>query len=261
MGLNRPLFIVALAALVMVLFGELGLGIWVVHGSPQPPDTQAIDMSLDEAQRTQAAGAVASKQSLSRPGVGIPSLAFLDGLLLLTVLLTGLALILPGGIHGRVQGIATLVVSFLLVLADVIFIFTTLALLFTMIGLLLAVPFGTVAYLAIWGHFAVGAAAATLGALLALKLAFGICLILSHPRFLENKWLVLLALTSLLANVLLSLLLGFPPRILASITDAVGGLVVGILAAIWGIIFLVGSIVAVVKVLRLTRASSLVTAG
>jgi hypothetical protein len=43
--------------------------------------------------------------------------------------------------------------------------------------------------------------------------------------------------------------------------DAVGGLVVGVLAGIWALIFLVGSIVAVIKVLRLGRGSKVVTSG
>jgi hypothetical protein len=260
-GLNRPLFFVALAALAMVVLGEIGVGIWGGRSSPEPPDPQAFAMSDADAQRVRAAVASAgsSRQSLSRPGVGISSLAFLDGLLLLSVVLTGLALVLPGGIHSRVQGVATLVVSLLLVMGDIAFLFATLGMLFTMIGLLLAVPFGTIAYLAIWGSFAVGAAAAALGVLLMLKLAFGVCLVLAHPRFIENKWLVMLAITSLVATVLLSILHGFPPRILASIADAVGGLVVGILAAIWALIFLIGSVVAVIKILRITRGSALVT--
>jgi hypothetical protein len=261
-GLNRPLFLVALAALLLAILGELGLGIFVVHGAAEPPDPQAISMSAADAQRAQQAAATTpATQTLSRPGVGIPSLALLDALLLLLVILAGLALILPGGLHGRIQGIVSFVASLLLIIADVIFLFATLALLFTMIGLVLAAPFGTLAYLAIWGSFARSAAAATLGILLAFKLAFGVCLALAHPRFLENKWLVLLALTSLFANVLLSFLHGFPPRVLASITDAAGGLAIGILAILWALFFFVGSILAIIKVLRPPRAPALVTSG
>lgn len=47
------------------------------------------------------------------PGYGIPYVALLDGLLLFTVGLMGIALVVPERVHGRVQGIATLVVSLL----------------------------------------------------------------------------------------------------------------------------------------------------
>lgn len=198
---------------------------------------------------------------MDTPGQGIPSLAILDGLLFFTVALLGLALLVPERIYGRVQGIVTLLVSIGVLLGAIVLALKTIVLVFVMIGLLLAASFGTIAYLAIWGSFQVKAAQATLGVLLLLKIAFGVCLLLAQPRFLQNKGLVLLVLTSLLANVVVSFLIGFPPRILASITDVIGAIIVAVLAAIWAVVFLVGSIVSIVKVLRLTRGSAAVTAG
>jgi hypothetical protein len=91
---------------------------------------------------------------------------------------------------------------------------------------------------------------------MSLKLAFAVVLLLAHQRFLQNKGLVLIILTSLLANVILSFLHGIVPRLLVSITDAIGAIVVGILAAVWALIFLIGSIPAIVKALRVDRATA-----
>jgi hypothetical protein len=44
------------------------------------------------------------------------------------------------------------------------------------------------------------------------------------------------------------------PFILASITDMIGAIVVAVLAAIWALFYLIGSIPAIVKVLRVDRA-------
>ena len=46
-----------------------------------------------------------------RPGLGIAYLAYLDWLLLFTLLLMAAALIIPDRIHGRIQGIITFFVA------------------------------------------------------------------------------------------------------------------------------------------------------
>jgi hypothetical protein len=192
--------------------------------------------------------------SLGTPGSGIPYLALLDGILLFTILLIAISLFVPERIHGRVQGIATLIFSLLMLLASIVLIILAIVLLTVMVSLLVAVPFGTLIYVGLYGHFEVGEAAATLTALMTLKLVFAVCLVLAHQRFLQNKGLVLIVLTSLLANVIVSFLHGFVPRLLASITDDIAAIVVGILAAIWALVFLIGSIPAVIKALRVDRA-------
>jgi VanZ family protein len=80
-----------------------------------------------------------------------------------------------------------------------------------------------------------------------LKLAFAACLVLAHPRFLQNKGLVLIVLTSLLANVIISFLHGFVPVFLVSITDLIAALISGVLAAVWAVFLLVGAVISVVK--------------
>lgn len=231
MRLNVPLFVVGLICVGLTVLGEIGSS-WV--------------------------DAVSSKGKLaalgtSPPGVGVPYLGLLDGLILYTFGLMGLSLLLPKGIHAKLQGILTLIVSFLGLLGAIVLIILTFILLIVMVTLLMAPIFGTAAYFVLYADFATGRAAGLLSAFMLLKLAAAVCLILAHPRFLENKGLVLLLLTSLLAQVITSFLHGVPPGFLVSITDAIAGLITAILAAIWCLILLVGSIVSVVKALRVDR--------
>ncbi len=138
---------------------------------------------------------------------------------------------------GQLQGLSTLIFSLVLVIAAIAMIFSALALLLLMISLFLAVPFGTLAYLAIYGFFNRGGAAALLGIILALKLGFAVCLVIAQQGFLKNTMLVLLILSSFVASLVVSFLLGFVPGFLASITDALGAILVGICGAIWAIVF------------------------
>jgi len=144
-------------------------------------------------------------------------------------------------------GLASVIVSFFVLLGAIVLIFATLFEVLLMIGLFTAVPFGTIAYLAEWGFFDRSGAAVTLGALLFLKLVFVVCLILAQQRFLQNKGLVLILLTSLLANLIISFLHGLVPLPLVSITDGIGAIIVLILAAIWALLMFIFGIISVVK--------------
>lgn len=192
--------------------------------------------------------------NLSTPGLGIVYLAWLDWLLLFSILLVGTALIVPDRIHGRIQGIITFIFALLTLLGAIVAIFTAFGLLMLMVSLLLAVPFGTAIYFAEFADFKVGAAATTLAFIMTFKVAFVVFLVLAHQRFLQNKGLVLLIVTSLVATILLGFLHGIAPPFLASITDDIGALINAILAAIWSLFFLIGSIPAIIKALRIDRA-------
>jgi hypothetical protein len=183
------------------------------------------------------------------PGLGVPYLALVDGFVVMTVALMGASMFVPKPLHARLQGVVTLVISFFGCLGAIVLIFVALALLLFMIGLL-ASFFGALAYLALFGHFPRGTATAYLSVILLLKLAFAACLVLAHQRFVTNKGLVLLVLTSLLANIVVSFLHGLVPGVLVSITDAVAAIVVGILAVIWALILLIGSIPAILRAIR-----------
>jgi hypothetical protein len=105
-----------------------------------------------------------------------------------------------------------------------------------------------------YAAFAKTPAAVTLSLIMSLKLGFAVFLVLAHQRFLENKGLVLIILTSFLANIILSFLHGIVPRFLVSITDDIGAIIIALLAAIWALFYLIGSIPAIIKALRVDKA-------
>lgn len=214
--LRKPLFILALVLAIVVVLVESG---------------SALVKSLANA----------------RIGLGIPYAPLLDGLLLFTVVLMGVGLLLPERFTGRVQGIATLIVSLIGGILSFILILAAIATVIEMLTLLVAVPFGTIVYLILFGSFDRSGAALALSLIMTLKLLFAGCLILAHQRFLQNKGLVLLILTSLLATLITGFLHGLVPGFLVSITDAIAAIAVGVLALLWAAWFLFGSIPAVVK--------------
>jgi hypothetical protein len=187
------------------------------------------------------------------PGLGIPYLALVDGILGYTLALLALALVLPQNLQAKLQGIVTVILAFFLALGSIVLIFTALAKLFLMVALFFAVPFGTAAYFAAgWGTFPRGAAAAILALLMLLKIVASICLPIAHQRFLTAKGLILLILTSFVATIIVAFLHGLVPLPAVSITDALAAIIVGILALIWAIVMLIGSIIAVVQALSTT---------
>ena len=222
--LRKPFLIIALILIFLVVLVEAGSMLWIT----------SEEAGLD----------------VETPGYGIAYLAFLDFFVFYLTLLISLALIIPERIQGRIQGCVTLLVSFFGCLGTIVAIFVCLAVLILMVALLFAPIFGTIAYFAIYGDFPRGAAAITLSLIMFLKLAFCVCLILAHQRFLQNKGLVLIILTSLLANIIISFLHNFVPGPLVSITDAIGAIVVAILAVIWAIVLLIGAIIAVIKAIH-----------
>jgi hypothetical protein len=222
--LRKPFFIIAAVAMVMVVLIE-----------------------LSSIGRLGAAAGDQTSMAVPTPGKGIGSLALLDGLVLYTTILIGLALIVPERIQGRLQGVATLVFSVLLLLAEIALIPAVLILLVLMVTLLLSPIFGTIAYFAIYGHFDTVGAKTALGLIMTLKLLFASCLVLAHQRFLQNKGYLFLIITSLVGTFAIGFLHSLVPGFLVSITDDIGAILVSIAAAIWTIVFLVGSIVSVVK--------------
>jgi hypothetical protein len=239
--LRLPFFLLAIFLMLVAVLVEVGST--ALLGVPRQPITAASFPEGSEAREAMEdldqSELDAIREDDAPPGLGIPDMALLDGLVLFTVGLVGLSMIIPKQIHGRLQGIVTLIVMILLILGAIALLFATLAQLLLMVGLLLAVPFGTIAYFALYAFFDRGGAAVVLG-----------LLILAHQRFLENKGLVLLVITSLVANVVISFLHGLVPLFLVSITDAVAAIVAIILAIIWALVIGIGSIGSVIKALR-----------
>ena len=195
----------------------------------------------------------ASASDLPAPGLGVPYLALVDGIVLFSLSISGLTLIVPDRLLGATHGIATFLFTLLMLIGSIVLIFIALMLLTMMVTLLLAVPFGTVAYFAAFAAFDIADARLTLGVLMLLKvIAAG----LLFRELLAVKGLMLLVLTSLLANFVVAFLHGLVPLFLVSILDAVAAIVVGVLAAVWALVKLIGSIPAILTGLRLDRHAS-----
>lgn len=246
--LRKPFLLLALLAIALVVGLELGSALLTGGGD-------ASGALRDSA--GQLGVELADVGSVRQPpGRGTGYLALIDAVALWTTGLFSLSLLVPDRIQGRVQGVATLVFSVVLLLVTVVLLVVAFVELTVMVSLFLAAPFGTLAYLAVWGFFPVGDAAVLLGLVLLLKLVWAGLLLLAQPRFLQNKGLVLLALTTLLCTVALEFLHRLVPVILVSITDDLGALVLAAVAAIWALVLLVGSIPAIVKAVRATATTS-----
>ncbi len=236
-NLRRPFLIAAAVLLGIAFLAEAGRGLWVAPVSPA---------ALQSARQVDA----------PTPGFGVPYVAQLDILLVFTVGLILLGVWMPERVQGKLQGIATLVVSFLVLLASIRAIIAALVALILMVTLLMSPIFGTIAYVSLYSRFDVSGAKFTLGMTMILKLVFAALLVLAHQRFLQNKSLVFVIVISLVSSFLVQFLIDFPPRFLASITDALGGLIVAIITALISIFYLVLAIVSVVRVLRVDRAAA-----
>jgi hypothetical protein len=242
--LRKPFFLISLIAIGLVVLVELGSPLILGGGNAAErlatePAVSGIDVSNATDVR-------------EPPGRGIPYLALIDVIALYTAALMGASLIVPEKLHGRVQGVLTLIGSIVLIIASLILLVIAFTELLTMVSLFLAFPFGQIAYLAIWGFFPRGEAAVVLSLLMFLKLVFGGFLVLAQPRFLQNKGLVALVLTSLVANIVVAFLHGLVPIIVVSIVDDVAAVLLAIVAIIWAVILLIGSIPAVVKSVRVS---------
>lgn len=229
--LRKPFLIAAVILIALTVMLELGSGFYIDAVTAAKAQTDSL-------------------YTIS----GISYMGILDGLVLFTIMLIGMPLIITHRLHGRIQGIVTFIFSLLMLIGSIVMIFAAIAVLMLMVSLLLAIPFGTVIYLGEYGNFDKPSAAVTLSFAMALKLGFCVVLFLAQQRFLENKGLVLIVLTSFIATILLSFLHGFPPRFLVSITDDIGAIIIAVLTLIWALFYLVGSVPAILKALRVDKS-------
>jgi hypothetical protein len=164
-----------------------------------------------------------------------------------------LSIVAPRGITGRAQGIVTLFFSCSGCTGALLAINAAFILLMLMLSLLVAVPFGTIVYLAVWGDFARGAAAATLAIAMFLKILILILLVMAHQRFMQNKGLLVLIGLSLGLTWLVGFVHALLPIILVSIGDQVMTLVIAIVALIWFLLLLIGAVIATIKAILSLR--------
>jgi hypothetical protein len=210
--LRKPPFVAALVLLALVVAVELGAVAAVGAG---PPDRAALTALAREQGLAAANAARAGARGLS-----VPALALLDAPLLLNAGLMAAALFAPASIQGRIQGAALLVAAIVNGLAC------------AAVGLLAVARFPIAAFL----PFHRGAATAALGLILVLKVASGACLLAAQPRFAQNRTLLLVWATSAGATVILGGALNAVPAIAAGTADAIGALVLAIVAGVWAIV-------------------------
>lgn len=243
--LRTPLFLIGVAAMLLVVLLELGAS-WFLGGHDVSGQLLAQASELD----IELPGQPPSEGGSAPPGRAIPYLALVDGVVLFTVGLMAAGLVLPHRLHGRIQGIVTIVFAILLILAALVLLGIAIVEVITMVTLFFAFPFGTIAYLAIWGFFPRGEAAAVLAVLMFLKFVFAGALLLAQPRFLQNKGLVLMVVVSLVGNLVAGFLHGLVPGILVSITDDIAAIVFAVVSIILAIVLLIASIPAVLRAAR-----------
>ena len=255
--LRTPLFVAALICAAILLLIEIG-GAGFIGGQASASGLESLipssgevhdawdDLDDDEIERL--------AQEETPPGMAIRYMGFLDGILLFTVGLMALSLIIRERLHARLNGILTLVFSLLMVIGCFFAILWAFTQLMVMLSLFLSVPFGTIAYMGLYGFFDRAGATAVLSLSMAFRIGFVVCLVLAQQRFLQNKGLVLLILTSFLGVIVVSFLHGLVPTFLVSITDAVAALVVGILAILWALVLLLSSILPTLRAFRVDRA-------
>ena len=131
-----------------------------------------------------------------------------------------------------------------------------LATLLLMIGLFVAIPFGTIAYLVVWGFFPVRDTAVVLALLLSLKLLFIGALVAAQPGFLKVKGLVLLVMLSLVLQLGLGLVQQLLPGVVVSIGDEFWALITTVFAVVWAIVMAVGTIPAMVNAVQAARSTT-----
>src|SRR5262245_59043817 len=149
--LRMPFFVVAMVAAALVVLVELG-ATYLIGGLASP--TRLAQQAGDLGVAVPGGGQVGQP-----PGIGVPYLALIDVIVVFTVALMAAGMIIPDRVHGRLQGVVTLVASIVLILIAIGLLFLAIAQLILMVTLLLAFPFGTIAYLIIWGSFPRGDAA------------------------------------------------------------------------------------------------------
>lgn len=250
--LRTPLFLIGVAAMLLVVLLEVGASLFLggqdVSGQLL---AQASELEVELPGRPPDGGNVAAP-----PGRAIPYLALVDGVVLFTVGLMAAGLVLPHRLHGRIQGGVTIVFAILLILAALVLLGIAIVEVVTMVALFFAFPFGTIAYLIIWGFFPRGEATVLLSVLMFLKFVFAGALLLAQPRFIQNKGLVLMVVVSLVANLVVGFLHGIVPGILVSITDALAAILFAVVAIILAIVLLIGAIPALIRTVRSVRGVS-----
>lgn len=221
--MRKPFFFAALGCLLLVVLFEAGANL--------------LGMAIVSHENDQL-------------GYGLVALARVDALLAIPIGLLVLSLV-DEELYGKVQAPAMLVGYLVVAGAALCLLLGAITELMIMLGLLLSGPFGPLAYLAMYGRFPRPDASAVLALVLLLKI--GVCglLLAAQPRFLsDNLRLVVTLAVSLACTWVVVYLHGSILRPLVSVTDAIGGIVVCLVALVLALYGIIGSIGGVGKVIR-----------
>ena len=263
--LRTPIFALAFIVILAIVFIEMGRIAPTTVASYLPaflrgaPPSTAVDRALTvftpEQQsklnklRSEKADELAALEA-ELSGFGVESLKFVDGFLLFSMALMTLGMLIPDYLQAKVQGCLTAIFAIVVIIFALIKIAVVLAKLITMVAMLLSFPFGTIAYIIIFGSFPRAGANAILSLLFILKFVFGVLLVLAHQRFVENLGLVLFVIVAFVANILVSILYGIVPGFLVSITDAIAAIIVMIIGIILAVVLLIGALISIIFALK-----------
>ncbi|GAA1957218.1 hypothetical protein [Microbacterium deminutum] len=258
-GLRAWALWVAFAAILLAVLACVGAGIVISPGSLQDRigQLQSGSSSVPEGVTPGDVQGLAptdfGSSAADPPGLAIPYLALPNGLLLIIVALMVLPLLIGNRMIPLIGGIVSVLGGLVAVIGGIILAILAFVALITMVSLFLAAPFGTLAYLAIFGFFNIWASAAVLGLIMFLQLAAIVFLIVAQQSMLGNKRLVFWLLLTVLLTLVIMILHSIVPIILVSITDAIGALIVAIVGVIWGLLMFIGGIISLIKQLNLGR--------
>ncbi len=259
-SLRRPFLAAAVLVVLVAFLACLGSSLVTkpppfadrVQQTLSSPQTKTLldrfDISSDDARDS-----LNGTKPDNPPGLGIPALALVEGLLLLVLVITAAPLLIGERSTGLLTGAVSIIGGLVVLLAGIATAIVSFTALMLMVALLLSVPFGTLAYLAIFGSFDTSGAAVFTSLVLGLTLACLVLLMFAQQRFLKGKGLMLLIATAALLTFVTALLHSLVPGFLVSITDAVAALVTAIVSAVWALLVVIWGIVAAVRVLRLGR--------
>ena len=228
--MRRLFFWLAMGALVLVLCVELGTYSPLVRG--------ALGLTIEDA-------------PVSTPGLALRAHLVVDGFLALNGLSMVLAMGLGGAAGGRMHALASLVCGVLGLIGAIALLVLAIAFAMMLISLILAPPFGTIAYFAGYGAFPKGPALAALAVIMTLKLTAGGLLLASNLNHAKNRGLVLTFLLALLATIVTAFLIGLLPRPLGSILDAVAAALVAVVGIVMALRAALGGASGSVRALRL----------
>lgn len=184
-------------------------------------------------------------------GLSMPAMGLIDGLLLWLLLTLVTSTIIPAPVHNKLRALLTPLVYLVAVIVAVFVFFGGVLKLTLMLSLLLAVPFGPLVYLSVYGNFGTDGVTLVTGIVTGFRAAVLVILCISSWRYLKNKTLISMATAGFISGFLVGLIFALLPGILHSVGDAVLAIIFAVLASVMSIVMFVRSIPALLSAFRI----------